>query len=70
MKCGVLAPKGFRWRDKKGDEKEGRAAFVNRFKDYVNDGLDENVFLEKLEVLQYQIDLKIKHLNETERLSL
>ena len=33
-------------------------------------GLVENIFLKRLEVLQYQIDLKIEHLNERERLSM
>lgn len=78
MKCSILAPKGFRWRDKKGDEKEGRTAFVNRFKEeYVDEeawkaakpkDYDMSSFaafngFNGLDMLQYDIDLKIMHLN-------
>ena len=82
MKCSILAPKGFRWRDKKGDEKEGRTAFVNRFKEeyidyeawdkanskeYTMYSIAENNSFDGLDMLQYDIDLKITHLNEKEK---
>ena len=82
MKCSILAPKGFRWRDKKGDEKEGRTAFVNRFKEeyidyeawdkansmeYTMYSFAENNSFDGLDMLQYDIDLKITHLNEKEK---
>jgi hypothetical protein len=86
MKCSILAPKGFRWRDKKGDEKgdekEGRTAFVNRFKEeyidyeawdkanskeYTMYSFAENNCFNSLDMLQYDIDLKITHLNEKEK---
>ena len=79
MRCSILAPKGYRWRDKKGNEKEGRTAFVNRFKEeYIDYGAwekanskeynmyssAENNSIEELDKLRYDIDLKITHLNE------
>ena len=82
MKCSILAPKGFRWRDKKGDEKEGRTAFVNRFKEeyidnkglnkvnskeYTMNNFTENNGFDALDTLRYDIDLKIMHLNEKEK---
>jgi hypothetical protein len=82
MKCSILAPKGFRWRNKNGDEKEGRTAFVNRFKEeyidyeawdkanskeYTMYSFAENNCFNSLDMLQYDIDLKITHLNEKEK---
>ena len=82
MCCSILAPKGFRWRDKKGNEKEGRTAFEKRFwEEYVDydawkaakpDDYDTFSFAEfnsynRLEMLQYEIDLKIMHLNAREK---
>ena len=82
MSCSILAPKGFRWRDKKGDEKEGKTAFVNRFKEeyidhdawdkanskeYTMYSFAENNGFNGLDMLQYDIDLKITHLNEREK---
>lgn len=81
MKCSVLAPKDFRWRDRKGDEKEGRGAFVKRFREEVIDfgawekanpkecaryRLAEKDGVDSPKRLQYEIDLKIMHLNERE----
>lgn len=82
MQCSILAPKGFRWRDKKGDEKEGKTAFVNRFKEehidqeaweranskeYTMYSFAENNGYNGLEMLEYEIDLKITHMNEREK---
>ena len=82
MNCSILAPKDFRWCDKKGDEKEGRTAFVNRFKEeyidyeawnktnskeYTMYSFAENNGFNGLDMLQYDIDLKITHLNEREK---
>lgn len=82
MQCSILAPKGFRWRDKKGDEKEGKTAFVNRFKEehidqeawekanseeYTMYSFAENNCYNGLEMLEYEIDLKITHMNEREK---
>lgn len=81
MKCSILAPKGFRWRDSKGNEKEGKTAFAKRFKEeyidydawdkenskeYTMNSLAENNCFNGLDMLQYEIDLKIMHLNERE----
>lgn len=82
VKCSILAPKGFRWRDKKGDEKEGRIAFEKRFKeeyvdydawkaakpeDYEMFSFAEFNSFNGLDMLQYEIDLKIMHLNAREK---
>ena len=82
MQCSILAPKGFRWRDKKGDEKEGKTAFVNRFKEehidleawdkanpkeYTMYSFAENNSYNGLDMLEYEIDLKITHMNEREK---
>ena len=82
IKCSILAPKGFRWRDKKGNEKEGRTAFVNRFKEECIDSEawkagkpeDYNKFCFTIydgfsgpDRLEYEIDLKIMHLNAREK---
>ena len=76
--CSILAPKGFRWRDEAGNECEGREPFIKRFQmDYVDyeaweavEGSDvffcslaENNAYNGLEMLEYEIDLKILHLN-------
>ncbi|MBR5736901.1 MAG: hypothetical protein IKX60_08955 [Bacteroidales bacterium] len=81
IKCSVLAPKGYRWRDKKGDEKEGKASFVKRFKEeyidqdawkkakpeeYTDSGLAEFNCSNALDYLSYEIDLKIMHINAQE----
>ena len=82
LKCSILAPKGFRWRDKKGNEKEGKTSFVNRFKEEYIDydawdkanadesldfGLAEFNSYNYIEMLEWEIDLKITHLNEREK---
>lgn len=82
LPCSILAPKGFRWRDKKGDEKEGKSSFVKRFKkEYIDkdawdmanadECLDFNLAKFNasnfLEMLEWEIDLKITHLNEQEK---
>ena len=82
LRCSILAPKGFRWRDGKGNEKEGRTAFVNRFREEYVDydawgkanpeecdmfSFAENNSFNGLDMLQYDIDLKIMHLNEREK---
>lgn len=82
LKCSILAPKGFRWRDKKGNEKEGKTSFVNRFKEEYIDydawdksnadesldfGLTEFNSCNYIEMLEWEIDLKITHLNEREK---
>ena len=82
LKCSILAPKGFRWRDKKGNEKEGNSAFAKRFKEEYIDydawdkanadscldfGLAEFNCSNYIEMLEWEIDLKITHLNEREK---
>ena len=79
LKCSILAPKGFRWRDRKGNEKEGRNVFVNRFKEECIDfeawekadpegsrswGLTKFNGRNELEMLKFEIDLRIMHMNE------
>lgn len=78
LQCSILAPKGFRWRDRRGNEKEGRTGFVNRFKEECIDNpawekARPDEFLEYatmefnaasgLDELQWDIDLKIQWLN-------
>lgn len=82
LPCSILAPKGFRWRDRKGDEKEGRESFIKRFKreciDYDawdKEKQDEGLFMSmaehnaynSIDMLKWEIDLKIMHLNEQEK---
>ena len=82
MKCSILAPKGFRMRDADGRNLEGRELFVNRFKEEVIDheawckaqrddsfdwSLAENNGFNALDLQQWEIDLKIMHLNEREK---
>ena len=82
MKCSVLAPKGFRMRDERGNDHEGRGRFVARFKEEVIDhdawnktrgddaldwGMGEFNSFNAIDMLQWEIDLKIMHLNEREK---
>jgi hypothetical protein len=82
LKCSVLAPKGYRMRDRDGHELEGKARFLRRFKNEVIDydawmkahgdesfayGLAEHNSFGGIEFLEWEIDLKIMHLNEKEK---
>ena len=83
LKCRVLAPKGFRWRDENGIDHEGREEFKDRFK---KDGIDYDRFLREdrkgffaynrmsdaarypLDEIRSAIDLKIMHINARRKL--
>lgn len=82
MKCSILAPKDFRMRDEQGNEIEGREPFVERFMeetiDYEawskakeNDSLDWGMAefgnYNAIDMLEWEIDLKITHINEREK---
>lgn len=76
IRCSILAPKGFRWRDEAGNEREGQEGFISRFRETVTDfdawkKADEASFdtyigsnfsgNNALEYLEYEIDLKTLH---------
>ena len=76
MRCSILAPKGFRWRDEAGNEREGKEDFISRFRETFTDfdawkKADEasfNTYIgsdfsgnNALEYLEYEIDLKTLH---------
>lgn len=82
LKCSVLAPKGYRMRDKEGHELEGKERFIRRFKKEVIDydawmkahgdeslayGLAEHNSFGGIDILEWEIDLKIMHINEREK---
>lgn len=84
MKCSILAPKGFRMRDASGCEQEGRDCFVDRFKEEVIDreawdkahkddilswDLAEFNSFNGIDMLQWDIDLKIMHINERRKIA-
>lgn len=79
LKCSILAPKGFRMHYEDGVEIEDEKHFKDRFRRQVIDydrwssesgddaldlGLAEFNFGEGIEMLEYDIDLKIMHLNK------
>lgn len=83
IKCSVLAPKGFRMHYEDGVEIEDKALFTDRFKEKVIDydrwykereddslswGLADFNSSGFYEMLEYDIDLKIMHLNARESL--
>lgn len=80
IKCSVLAPKGWRYRDKHGEDLDGKEGFIARFKeeriDYekweANHEDDDDMFFcglaefnsyGAIEMKEWEIDLKIMHLN-------
>lgn len=78
LECSILAPKGFRWRDGRGNEMEGKDRFVRRFRqEHIDSPAWEKArpdeYLEYaavkynaasgLDELQWDIDLKITHMN-------
>lgn len=82
IKCSVLAPKGWRYRYRRGEELEGKNGFVARFKEQYVDydawekanedemltyGLAEFNAGGSLEGLEWEIDLKVMHINEKEK---
>lgn len=81
VNCSILAPKGWRMHREEGVELEGKAAFVERFREKVIDyddwckakedesldwGLADFNACGGSEMLEYDIDLKIMHLNARE----
>ena len=81
LKCSVLAPKGFRMRDADGRDLEGRRRFVDRFREEVIDhdawrkAREDASFFHSIaefngfgaiDMLEWDIDLKIMHINEKE----
>ena len=84
MKCSILAPKGFRMRDADGRDLEGRGRFVKRFKEEVIDqaawekahgdekfswDLAEFNGFNGIDMLEWDIDLKIMHINERKKMN-
>lgn len=82
LKCSILAPKGFRLHYEHGVEIEGRKQFTDRFREtYIDYDAwskgDENVSSDwgladfngfnGIDMLEYDIDLKIMHINAREK---
>lgn len=82
LRCSILAPKGYRFRDENGKEHEGFKEFSDRFKEEYVDydewakedsesclayGLGEFNGFNAIDMLEYDIDLKIMHINEREK---
>ncbi len=78
LKCSILAPKDFRMHYRAGEELEGRKAFVARFREsYIDyDKWEKDNSIEArdygfgdfnggnaLDMMEYDIDLKIMHMN-------
>ena len=82
LRCSVLAPRGYRFRDENGEEHKGFKTFSDRFKEEYVDydewerkdsegcwayGMGEFNGFNAIEMLEYDIDLKILHINEREK---
>lgn len=82
LRCSILAPKGYRFRDENGEEHEGFEEFSARFKEEYVDyeeweqkdsescmayGFAEFNGFNAIDMLEYDIDLKIMHINEREK---
>ena len=82
LRCSVLAPKGYRFRDENGEDHEGFKEFSDRFKEEYVDydewektdsesfcayGFGEFNGFNAIDMLEYDIDLKIMHINEREK---
>ncbi len=78
LKCSILAPKGFRLHYEQGVEKKGRKQFTDRFREtyidydawskvdgngYFDWGLSNFNEFNGIDMLEYDIDLKIMHIN-------
>jgi len=80
IRCSILAPKGFRMHYEDGVELEGREQFTDRFKEQYIDmeawqkdeesfswGLADFNGFNAIDMLEFEIDLKIMHINARNR---